>query len=273
MKPYYDYTVILADGSIREKAQSAYNELGYIVVENALSEKELIGVRNVLDNIAESRASKKMDPFVSHLMPHTWDDRIFKVAQKKSIVSSVEMLLGGRVNLLHSQLTFKAPGDIGFSIHQDNYFNRAKPSDSIVAAWLALDNANQKNGALLAYPGSHTEGVLPVKKNWHYMFNKGPQMIAKVVSQTFSEKKLGYEQPSGVVEQLANTVVPDKYKPITLEAKAGSLVFMHGDLIHSSGKNLTKNQFRRNLLFNYILQGSKYKAGLLSKRVPLSVYQ
>jgi ectoine hydroxylase-related dioxygenase (phytanoyl-CoA dioxygenase family) len=213
-----------------------------------------------------------MNAYVSHLMPHTWDNRIMTIAKIENIISSTEIFIKGKVDLLHSQITFKAPGDLGFSNHQDNYFNRAKPSDSMIAVWLALDDADKENGALVAYPTSHLEGILPVTNNWKHTIKEAPKLIRKVASQFFSSKAIGYDTISGFGSQWVNTVIPNKYHALTVDANARSLVFMHGNLIHSSGTNQTKNRFRRNLLLNYALKGSKFKAGILSKRQRCNVY-
>ena len=255
------------------KLKDSYFKYGLVIVEGVLNQSEINNLSQIYNKISENRTSKNLKPFISHLMPHTWDKRIIKFAKLPSIINLVEIILGNKADLLHSQITFKAPGDEGFSLHQDNYYNRADPIDSMTAAWIAIDNSDDENGTLITYPFSHKEGILPVKKNWRYIAKKAPNLIIKKLIKLITKGNDSYFQESGVVEQFANSIVPKKYKPISLNLKAGGIAFMHGNLVHSSGKNLSKNRFRRNLLLNYICKESAFKAGFISKRKKLNIYE
>tara|TARA_Y100001968_G_scaffold329062_1_gene377577 strand:- start:1595 stop:2416 length:822 start_codon:yes stop_codon:yes gene_type:complete len=255
-----------------KKFRAIYQENGFVIIENILDRSEISNLSNIYNGISKYRKEKHLKPFISHLMPHTWDERILEIAKLKSIISSVEIIVGGKADLLHSQITFKAPGDEGFSLHQDNYYNRANPPNSMTAVWIAIDDADDKNGSLIVYPFTQEEGILPVKRNWKYIFKKAPKLIPKKIHQLISKSSDGYDKTSGVVEQFANSIVPKKYKPFTLNIKAGSIAFMHGNLVHSSGINTSKYRFRRNLLLNYIRQGSSFNSGIISRRKKLDIY-
>lgn len=249
-----------------EKVLNSYKKFGFIVIDNVLNEKEISNLNSIYNEISSLRKKRNLNPFISHLMPHTWDNRILDIAKKNSIVNLVEKILGGKSDLLHSQITFKPPGDKGFSIHQDNFYNRAEPVDSMTAVWLAIDDSDKKNGALIVYPFTQKGDILSVRKNWIYILKKFPIFILNKFKQVILRDKNGYHQTSGVVEQFANTILPEGSTSLSLSVKSGGLVFMHGNLVHSSGRNSSKRRFRRNLLLNYIRRGSKFKKGFLSKR-------
>ena len=63
---------------------------------------------------------------------------------------------------------------------------------------------------------------------------KFPIFILNKIKQFILRNKNGYDQTSGVVEQFANTILPEGSTSLSLSVKSGSLVFMHGNLVHSS---------------------------------------
>lgn len=98
---------------------------------------------------------------------------------------------------------FKQPGIGGEVVpHQDNSFLYTEPT-TCTGLWLALEDANTTNGCLWAIPGSHKNGLVR-------RFLRG-------------DKGVYFDQPSPAYE---------KKDFVPIEVKAGSLVVIHGDLIH-----------------------------------------
>jgi ectoine hydroxylase-related dioxygenase (phytanoyl-CoA dioxygenase family) len=46
-------------------------------------------------------------------------------------------------------------------LHQDNYFFECTPHDSVLTAWIALDDATLENGCLHYIDGTHRGPLIP----------------------------------------------------------------------------------------------------------------
>ncbi|KAG5010837.1 phytanoyl-CoA dioxygenase-like [Glycine soja] len=133
----------------------------------------------------------------------------FKKFSSSEKVSSLMHSLGyKRPVVMQSMYIFKQPGIGGEVVpHQDNSFLYTEPQ-TCTGLWLALEDANILNGCLWAIPGSHKNGLV----------------------RRFLRDKDGvkFDRPSPSYDQ--KDFVP-------IEVKAGSLVVIHGDLIHQSFEN------------------------------------
>ncbi len=263
----------LSESEDNSEAVTFYRDQGFVVVESIFDDEAIDQLKDHYEGIATERQQKGKTPYQGHLMAHTWDSKILDVAKTQKLLAVIERLLGGRFDLLHSQVTFKPPGDMGFSIHQDNYYNRANPADSIIAVWIAIDDADEENGALVVYPKSHLAPLQDVKKDWVHFAQRAPGLLVQKLLNKMLARERDYFQVSEVIERFAEAQVPADYEPITAAMSRGSVGFMHGNLLHSSGTNVSAERFRRNLLLNYIRHGADYNPGLLSKRSRQQVFE
>jgi len=128
--------------------------------------------------------------------------------------------------LLQSMVICKQP-EIGGAVppHQDSTFLYTdKPS--AVGFWIALEDATIENGCLSFAPGSHRRA--PIKER----FVRKPDN-----SGTTFEKVVGAEQWPREFEHEEG----DKGEEYVLgEVKAGTLVLIHGNILHKSEKNLSQ---------------------------------
>ncbi len=156
------------------------------------------------------------------------------------ILRVVDPLVGGHANGLQSQFFFGPPGTPGFHAHQDNHYVQADPG-SFASAWLALVDIAPDNGGLYVYPGSHVAGALPVRE----------------MEGTDLDTRFGVREA---------TVVPGRFTaPENVIVKRGSVVFLHGHLIHGSHPNRTAG--RRYVLLNtYLRAGAAFRPGQTAKR-------
>lgn len=184
------------------------------------------------------------------LNPHLENTSFLKVMRDPKVINLIEKLIGGRVSGLQTQFFFGKPGTKGFSIHQDNFFVEAKPADAFVSTWLALSDVNKENGTIYAFPGAHKEGLLPVRK------------LSGVAG-------AGQEYNASNEE----TIVPEKYPPVTIEVPRGTLVFLHSLLPHGSFDNTSKDSWRYVMLNNYIKQNTPFRPGNSAKRKEIPVYE
>ncbi|KAJ6809206.1 phytanoyl-CoA dioxygenase [Iris pallida] len=136
-------------------------------------------------------------------------DPVFKKFSSSEKVSSMFRSMGyRRPAIIQSMYIFKQPGIGGEVVpHQDNSFLYTEPT-SCTGLWLALEDATITNGCLWAIPGSHKNGL-----------------VRRFIR---DENGVHFDRPSPEYDQ-------KEFKP--LEVKAGSLVVIHGDLVHQSFEN------------------------------------
>lgn len=132
--------------------------------------------------------------------------------------------------VLQSMVICKQP-EIGGRVppHQDSTFLYTDPP-SAVGFWYALEDATVENGCLSFAKGSHKRS--PVKQRFVRKESKG----------TGFEDVSGAQYPAGLDVQTEGGGADEKYD--LGEVKAGTLVLIHGNLMHKSEKNLSgKSRF------------------------------
>jgi ectoine hydroxylase-related dioxygenase (phytanoyl-CoA dioxygenase family) len=261
----------LDDEQARRLILDDYRQTGLAILTDVYGPSEIALMRGTWADIGESRRQEGKKPHSTLLMTHLSNGQIASVVRNPTLVATVEGLLGGKVELIQSQLMFGQPGTKGFSPHQDNFYNRAEPKDGIIAAWIALEDVDEDNGCLACFPGSHLNGLAATRRDWMYLLSRSPD-VAKSLLRLASPKTRGQPNDSGVIERYVYAEIPQDIQPVSVVLKTGSVAFMHGDLIHLSYPNRTAGRFRRSLLTNFVREGTQFKTGKLTGRIPFDVY-
>ncbi|KAI1332748.1 phytanoyl-CoA dioxygenase [Xylariaceae sp. FL0255] len=179
-------------------------------------------------------------PFASLLDPELNPDLLGAARSTGSVAvggieshpAAVARALGFRdPRCLQSMVICKQP-EIGGAVppHQDSTFLYTDPP-SAVGFWYALEDATVENGCLSFLPGSHRWA--PVKQRFvraegegkvgvEFVDNEGPRFP---VGDEYVAKEEGTEGDDGYVLG---------------EVKAGSLVLIHGNLLHKSERNTSQ---------------------------------
>ena len=134
------------------------------------------------------------------------------------LCDTVESLIGPAY-ASQSMFYFKPPGARGQALHQNNWFLQVSP-ETCIAAWIAIDDADEKNGSLREVPGTHKESVI-----CH---------VAAEPSLSFSKDAI--------------PPLPADLIPIKTRLNEGDVFFFHGSLVHGSLPNTTSDRFRRALI-------------------------
>jgi ectoine hydroxylase-related dioxygenase (phytanoyl-CoA dioxygenase family) len=255
----------------RQQVLEAYRETGFVVLSDVFDRTELGRMRSTWAEISEQRRKEGKKAHATLLMMHALDPGVAQIVRSPLLVKCVEGFLGGKIELIQSQLMYGMPGAKGFSPHQDNFYNRADPKDGIVAAWIALEDVDRENGSLAVFPVSHKNGLAETRKDWMYLLTRSPDVLKSLMRAT-SPARRAQPDDSSVIERFVYAQAPKDIEPVALAMKAGSVAFMHGDAIHFSYPNVTTDRSRRSLLTNYVKVGTAFSAGKLSGRVPFDVY-
>jgi phytanoyl-CoA hydroxylase len=139
-------------------------------------------------------------------------DPVFRAFSRSPALKSLAANLALREPLLvQSMYIFKQPrigGEVGW--HVDSTYLHTEPP-SCIGLWFALEDASQENGAMCCIPGAHNDRLRSrfVRRN------------GKLVTEQLSPAPW----PTGPI--------------VSLEARKGTLVLLHGQLPHRSNANLS----------------------------------
>ena len=156
------------------------------------------------------------------------------------VLDVLEVIIGPDVLSLQSMLFLKPPGKVGQGWHQDSYYIPTYP-DTLCGAWIAVDDADEYNGALWMAKGTNHGPVYPPCPESGYGFG---DRLVKDLTHT-----VGASDPRD--EQNTLSQVTDKHDQVLVSVKKGDVVFFNGHVIHRSKDNVTKDRFRRAFVGHY----------------------
>jgi ectoine hydroxylase-related dioxygenase (phytanoyl-CoA dioxygenase family) len=149
---------------------------------------------------------------------------------------------------LQSMVICKQP-EIGGAVppHQDSTFLYTDPP-SAVGFWYALEDATLENGCLSFLPGSHRWA--PVERR---LVRKAGGVGTEMVENRGARFPRGEGYAEGMRAAREGKGDDDEYVPA--EVKAGSLVLIHGNLLHKSERNTS--QKGRIIYTFHIIEGAE----------------
>jgi phytanoyl-CoA hydroxylase len=156
------------------------------------------------------------------------------------VLDVLEVIIGPDVLAMQTMLFLKPPGKPGQGWHQDSYYIPTSP-DTLIGAWIAIDDADERNGAMWMAKGSAAEPVYPPCPEVGYGF--GDKMVSNI----------RYVKGVSETDDAKNHLSPiaDKYDHILVPAKAGDVVFFNGHILHRSKDNFTTDRSRRSFVSHY----------------------
>ncbi len=137
------------------------------------------------------------------------------VCVNKNILDAIESIIGKNILICGTTLFIKNPKEKGFvSFHQDAKYIGLEPHNW-VTVWVAITDANEKNGCMRMLSGSHKENLR------HH-------------EEKFDENNLLTRG------QTIKNVSLDKTEPVIL--KAGQMSLHHPKIVHGSGLNYSDDR-------------------------------
>jgi len=199
--------------SLSDQQINLYNQKGYIAPINVLSKQEANEIRQEIETIEKKwpNALEGIGRNYVHLISPVFN----KVCLNNKILDAVESIIGKNILICGTTLFIKNANEKGFvSFHQDAKYIGLKPHNW-VTAWIAVTDANEKNGCMRMLPGSHKENL---KKH----------------EQKFDENNLLTRG------QTIENVPLEKTEFVVL--KAGQMSLHHPTVVHGSGLNKSNDR-------------------------------
>jgi len=199
--------------NLSEQQINFYNKKGYIAPINVLSKQETNEIRQEIE-IIEQKWPNALEGIGRNYL-HIISPVLNKVCLNNKILDAVESIIGKNILICGTTLFIKNPHEKGFvSFHQDAKYIGLEPHNW-VTAWIAVTDANEKNGCMRMWSGSHKKNLI------HH-------------EQKFDENNLLTRG------QTIEDVPLEETDPIVL--KAGQMSLHHPTIVHGSGLNKSNDR-------------------------------
>ena len=138
---------------------ATWNRDGYLGPLDVYSDQQIADIRSYFDELLADALDEGRDSY-SISSAHLKHKRVWDMLTNDRIVGYVRDLLGEDVIGWGAHFFCKMPGD-GKSVdwHQDCSYWPLTPTKA-VTVWLAIDDADQANGCMEVYAGSHESGLI-----------------------------------------------------------------------------------------------------------------
>lgn len=219
-----------------------YREQGYLIVEDVFTEGECAELRRYAAQVVrgdipleegnrvwmepdalEQGLTEGHDPEylfkIGHQM-HMSNPVFQKYAVHPNLKAILSHLVGPDVKCVQSMYLDKTPElGVGQPYHQDAWYLKTDP-DTLMAVWIACDDAMVENGCLFVVPGSQNDPIYPHEKPID-------PAQGRLYVEVHSARKRN--------EQMVSL-------------KTGSAAFFSGHVLHRSGNNVTERHRRAYVL-------------------------
>lgn len=201
-----------------------YNRTGYLSPINIFTPEEVAANRAEFDVLSAAAQEIGHDGYSVHSC-HVYRHAVHDMVTDARILNYVEDFLGPDIICWGTHFISKMPGDgKRLSWHQDASYWAFSVSKT-VTVWLAIDDADEENGAMQIVPGSHLHGQIPFE----------PSAV----------------EEQNILSQTVHDVTRFGSSPVSVNLKAGQ-ISLHSDLLlHGSIPN-TSTRRRCGLTIRYV---------------------
>ncbi|QJD86932.1 phytanoyl-CoA dioxygenase family protein [Cohnella herbarum] len=206
---------------------------GYLIVKDLFTSDDLTSIEQTFEEISHTKVPGYFEPdlegatddplkrYPRVMHPHRFNETAKRYMLHKPVMDVLADLYGEEAYAAQSMFYYKPPGSRGQALHQDNFYLQVEPGNCI-AAWTAVDAANEENGGLLVVP-----------KTSDYA------LVCPELADSNESFTTHFVKP------------PKEEKAIPAIMDKGDVLFFNGNLIHGSYRNKTKDQFRRAFICHY----------------------
>ena len=226
---------------VLQKKLEFFKNNGYVILDNIFSNEECDSVVNCAHDVLGENTD--LTPLMNI---HKSSEIIQSFMSKQKLINFINLYFQNKALGLQTEFFFMPPKTVGFNAHQDNTYVMAS-SEAFISAWCALTNVKKENGGLIVWPETHNENALETKDT--------------------GLPKSDNQDPNATIRE---TIVPEKYLPVSPEVKKGSVLMIHSWLVHASNQNLSSEN-RYALLCTYLKEHTDFRKGTYAKRTPFNL--
>lgn len=242
---------ILATKQLSEKDQKIaidYNENGFIVIPNLITESEIEAIKSDMDSKGYNPEFKMDNQRDSVRIQDLWmySENTKNVACNTEIVAVLKMLYD-REPIPFQTLNFRVGSQQ--RAHSDTIHFSSIPAKFMCGVWVALEDITPENGAVFYYPKSQN---LPEYNFSH--FKSTP------VDTAYSD----YIEYEDFIEKIIEVYQFEK-KPFY--AKKGDVLIWSSNIIHGGSKVLNVDLSRYSMVTHYYFKDCIYYTPMLSNMV------
>ncbi|GIP16650.1 protein involved in biosynthesis of mitomycin antibiotics/polyketide fumonisin [Paenibacillus montaniterrae] len=218
---------------LSEEQKQQFENEGFLIVKGVFTQQQLSEIEETFEEISQKVVPGFFEPDLSNasgdplkryprvMHPHRFNETAKKYMLHPQVLEILQDLYGEPALAAQSMFYYKPPGARGQALHQDNFYLKVEPGNCI-AAWTAVDAADEENGGLLVVPKTQDYDIVcpeyaDAKESFTTHFVKPPK--------------------------------DQKAMPVVMEP--GDVLFFNGNLIHGSYRNKTKDRFRRAFICHY----------------------
>ncbi len=224
-----------------------YYENGYLVLKNVWSKEEIDIMREDMNEFAKG--------FYTAYLDMQYYKNLKRAHRGKKLCDIADSIFKARGIPIGATAFFYKPNnplENGANWHQDNC-NVHTPGDTYINVAVAIDSADETNGALIVIPKSHKLGDLPAVSQPNFALDES--------GRKYSKYPIG--NPCGI---------PDGYEIKQLKYDSGDVVVLHAQTIHKTNKNEHPTKWRRTIYFMYNEENQPFWPGWTAKRELLDRY-
>lgn len=248
-----------------------FRSTGFLVIPQLVSSTEIAELRQHTDDLMQGRlpqqkqtmqkrnlngdsgiAIQRLEAPPAHLSPNEKAQFFLRIHMlhrqlelherfllHSRVLDIVESLIGPDVLALQTMLFLKPPGKEEQGWHQDSFYIPTIP-DTLLGAWIAIDDSDEENGAMWFAQGSQGEPIYPPRDGDYGFGQRNLDGVQRVggVSNSDDEKN-----------DLAR--VAEKYPQVLCSVKAGDVIFFDSHVLHRSKKNRSQDRTRRSFVSHY----------------------
>ncbi|MBW7458638.1 phytanoyl-CoA dioxygenase family protein [Paenibacillus sepulcri] len=164
--------------SLTEEERQTFNETGYLIIENVLSEDQIAALTEQVDRIHADSLEKGLEPNKAMFHPDFIPDHplFLDLVDYEKILPKVWGLLGWNIYLYHCHLIVTPPtgqpkNNKTFGWHQDSgrvnkdIETHPRPRLSLKVAYFLSDMSEPDRGNFWIIPNSHLKDEMPLPQN------------------------------------------------------------------------------------------------------------
>lgn len=223
---------------------SSYRANGFLLLENIFTPRELKPMLEEMEQFmgidSPQRILEKSGVVRSFFAPENFSSIYQQIVKSGKLVKPAEQLLNNKVYIHQSKINSKHAmiGD-WWEWHQDYIYwkkDDGMPDCNVLTTMIFLNEVNEYNGPMLLIPGSQKMGVVDEKKidtlsqqpGWFDHYQKSTEYMSSLTG------NLKYTLSQSVIRTMA-----EKNGIYSAKGPAGSVLFFHGNIFHSSSNNMS----------------------------------